>query len=856
MAWWILLLIQVGLQIVSGLLANKPNAKAEKNVEMPQNDGATPIPVVFGECLIKGATILDYFDFKAVPIKIRNPATFFLTTITVGYKYYLGIIFGLGWGKTPTGNAGMLLKEVLIDNRVAWQGTANYNEITPVYIHDPSFFGSPKQEGGVTAQLFMYNGETTGAGLAVQDPNDYWEAQRGLAMPHYRDLAYIVWHGPSFGTLPIEYGFPVSGYIGNSARLWPIAFKVVRQPAAVNSGSVTQPGGTPASSGDHANPIECLYECLTDVNWGAGIPAAQIDTDNFIDATTDVWSEGLGFSYLWTSASPVEEMISEILRFVDGALYTDLQTGKIKVKLVRPETPTITLTNDDFLEIESFTRGSWEDTKNEVRVTFPDHTKVDFEDSTAYWQELANRQIQGVTDAVEISYRGCVSAAQANRLAARDGRVYATPLAKLSGKLDRKAWSFVPGGSFYFTWPEQGIENLVMRVANVRLGTIVDGVISINAVEDVFDAGSATYGAPATTIWTDPLAGEAEDAPHSAVGEIPYFLQRDATPRIFGLAERPDNTHIAYDGAIDGDTDALNADFAPTGTLSAGLSQLTETDYDTTGFDVAGMADADLIEAGSSTSIANEGAGLALLGDPASLTHEWIAFESVTDNEDGTVTLDNIWRGVLDTPPREHAAGTRVWFFSGTFAPFFKALANGQSVRFEALTRTMRNQLTPADATNNDLTIASRALRPLPPYYVRLGGSYTNEIYSGSGDLVFTWREHARATMTQILKQSGTTTAAEAGVTYEVDIVDEDGSTVVRTVTGLSSPTYTYTSADLTTDFGGALQTPLYFHFYSKRDGLRSLYPWIRRVYDFGGSSSMAEDSDTMYEDADVMVET
>src|SRR5690242_10705346 len=46
MAWFVLLLIQVGLQILTGLLTSK-NAKAEKNLDLPHVDASTPIPVPF-----------------------------------------------------------------------------------------------------------------------------------------------------------------------------------------------------------------------------------------------------------------------------------------------------------------------------------------------------------------------------------------------------------------------------------------------------------------------------------------------------------------------------------------------------------------------------------------------------------------------------------------------------------------------------------------------------------------------------------------------------------------------------------------------------------------------------------------
>ncbi len=839
MVWFLLLLIQVGFQVLSGLLAPKPNVKRETEPQLPEIDQSTPIPVPFGECLIKGAMLLDYLDFKSEPIKIRNPSTFFITTLTIGYRYFLGLVFGIGWGKTPQGTEGAVLLEILIDNRVVFTGGAFGNEATPVQIDKPSFFGSEKQEGGIRAHIYYYVGEDLGGG-GGQNVNAYWQAQRGLTMPNYKDLAYCVWHGPSSA---FTIGGKKVGYIGNSARLWPIAFKVRRQTLPISNGVVGRPGDTPASTGNHANPIDCLWECLTSTLFGAGIPSSQLYLggagieNSFLAAAYGCWSEGLGFSYLWTSASPVEEMVAEILRYIDGTLWTDVQTGQIRLRLVRADyTPgdLIELSNDDFLEIESFTRGSWADTRGEVRVTFPDHSKVDFEEGTAFWQDLANVQIQGVQDAAEISYRGCPSQALANRLAARDGRVLATPLAKLTAKADRKIFDFHPGKVFKFSWPEQGISQMILRVANMKLGTVLDGAITINAVEDVFAAGVGTYGTPTSTIWTDPLGGEALDSPFGAAAEIPYWVQRDDVPRVFGISSRPDSTHISYDGAIDGEVDVLNAEFTPTGTLQGTYPQVSLGDFDTSNTLIVGsLVDKANIAAGTTTTIPTEGAGLAIIGDPSTSANEWIAFESVTDNG-STLTLNNVWRGVLDTPPLQHAPSTRIWFYAAGNALFVKALGASQAIIFEALTRTMRDQLTSAEATNRNYTTQRRAFRPLPPYYVTLGGSFTNE-QQNTGDVVLAWRDHSRlagVTATQIIKQSATDETAEAGVTWELDLYKTDGVTLLRSVTGLSSTTYTYLNTDELADSGEAsLQTRLTAKIYAKRDGLRSLYPWIRFVF-------------------------
>lgn len=865
MAFLIMMLVQLGINLISGLL--KPTAKPEQNFKLPQNDGATAIPVAFGECLISGPQIIDYFDFKARPIKKGDPSTFFITSILVGYRYYLGMVFGVCWGKGEhvIENEGAQLREILIDNRTVWTGLGapTLGLYTPIYVNKPSLFGAEDQQGGVRFKGRWYGGaDLTIVGFPpTADP--YWESQRGLTMPHYKGLAYFVFPGASDGFLPVEQGGGLGGYIGNSTNLWPIAFKVRRRPLWVSNGTVADCGDTPSSNGPHANPIECLVEVLCDTDYGAGIPIENLNTTfgtiggfgTFSAAAWQVWSEGLGFSYLWTQASPVEEMVMEILRYVGGVLWTDLQTGKINIFLIRQVTDLSALpsySNSDFTEIDSFTRGSWEDTKNDIRVTFTDHETPDFAENTAYYSELANRQIQGVTDAVEIRFRGCPSMRLANRLAAREARPIAIPLARLTARIDRKMWNSYPGQLFKFSWPEQGISDLVMRVTTVKFGTVLDGRITISALEDVFAAGTEVYGNPAGTVWSDPLDGDAEDA-LGAAGELPYWFYRDNVPRAFGLARRPSAQHIAFTGALNGATDAPDSDFAPTGTLAADYPQLSTGDYDMVGFDVSTVTDAENIAAATAADIATLGASLALLGDPAG-AHEWIAFEGVSVSGT-TVTLDNVWRGLLDTPPIAHAAGARVWFFSQGAALFPTPLADGATATFKALTVTPRNQLLPADATARMVTIHSRALRPLPPAYVLLNGDYDEEFYSGSGDLVFTWREHSRLADLSIFKQGAATGSPEAGTTYEVDICDEDG-TVVRTVTGLSSPTWTYTPADFTGDFGSTPQEPIYFRFYAKRDGLRSLYPWERRVFDFGGvGAAMLEDTATMAEDAEVMIE-
>lgn len=850
--------IQVGLSILSSLLGKKP--KPEKKPDIPETSGDAPIQVPFGTCLIPGGELLDYFDYKAVPIKVRSIATLWLVPITVGYRYYLGIVWALCWGKTPQGgtaNGGLRLLEILIDGRsvatpleiedgsgiiVSEIGALNHQ--TPGYIYKPNFFGNEKQEGGIVTRFVFYTGmDFYDGGLLEHLTRDaYWQQEATkrdatVKLPHYKDLAYLVWYGPSSANIDIFHGGTLtagklSGYIGNSNRLWPVAFKVKRIPICLGGGPVEAGLGTqPTISGEHANPISCLYESFINTEWGLGMSEDELDGPSFQGAAFTCWQEGLGWSYLWTNAAPVFELQQEILTFANGTVYSDRQTGKIVCKLSREDYNVDDLehlTNDDFQEIEEFSRPGWAETKNEVRLTFTDQSKPQFPSETAYWQELANKQQRGETVAEEITYAGSPGMDQALRLAAREGRVFSTPLAQLTATVDRKCWRYHRGKVFVFDWPEEGIEGMVMRVTNVRYGTIQNPAMRIQAVEDIFKVGEATFGEGQQTVWTDPLEADVEQA-EVLPGEVPYFLQKDSLVRVFELAERPNSAHQSYDGAADDNVDLVALDFAPTGLLSSEYPQLTAVYDETETLILNNVIDPDAIEAATAAQIASEGRALAIIGDPAADTHELIAFESaVYDDDLEILTLNKVWRGLLDTTPQTHAANTKVWFLMPFAAIFARPFTTGETVTLKALTRTALTSMRVDQATGHDLVTAGRANRPLPPAYVKLGGDYLDEEQE-TGDLVFTWLERNRLTQTTVLKQSDATVTPESGVEYEVDVYDED-DVFSHTVTGIASATWTYTNAQEVTDFG-ELQSKLTLLFWSMRDGLRSTEPFIRRVF-------------------------
>ena len=88
------------------------------------------------------------------------------------------------------------------------------------------------------------------------------------------------------------------------------------------------------------------------------------------------------------------------------------------------------------------------------------------------------------------------------------------------------------GDVFRFSWAKLGLSEAVFRVGKVQGGTLQDGRITIEAVEDIFGLPTNTYAAQEPVDWTTPNNAPAA-APYRLVYEAPYW----DTVRAFGEAD-------------------------------------------------------------------------------------------------------------------------------------------------------------------------------------------------------------------------------------------------------------------------------------------------------------------------------
>lgn len=105
------------------------------------------------------------------------------------------------------------------------------------------------------------------------------------------------------------------------------------------------------------------------------------------------------------------------------------------------------------------------------------------------------------------------------------------------------------------------------------------------------------------------------------------------------------------------ETGAMEA-MTPSGTLLNAWSAKTAA-VDSVGFIVSG-GDLDfLLTQGTNADGRVRGDNLALV-EP----NEWVSWTTAADNGDGTFTISGVMRGVVDTVPEDHPAGSRVWFIT------------------------------------------------------------------------------------------------------------------------------------------------------------------------------------------------
>jgi hypothetical protein len=130
-------------------------------------------------------------------------------------------------------------------------------------------------------------------------------------------------------------------------------------------------------------------------------------------------------------------------------------------------------------------------------------------------------------------------------------------------------------------------------------------------------------------------------------------------------------------------------------------------------------------------------------------------------------------------------------------------------------------------ANGQPLLLAGRQARPYPPGRIRLNGQTEPAVVAG--DLTVTWAHRDRTQQTAYLvHQDEGDIGPEPGTSYTVRLRDRHGA-LVRSTTGLTGTTWTWTVADAAAD-AGAAGDRVTLEISAVRDGLESWQAQARSV--------------------------
>jgi hypothetical protein len=437
-----------------------------------------------------------------------------------------------------------------------WDGAPWYPERAVITLVRPVSIGeTPDSTEGATAQqveTFRFNLPTPFT-FTISPPGPLVSVE-------------VLWYSviEQEGTTPVQLSAGIHYTVaGNVITLTPAGAMTVaggddeavaRTTFSVSYTYILSTNGPGATLGDAVikamNPAHIIYECLTNREWGRGLPRNKIDDAVFRKTADTLFIEQFGMCIRWNRRDEIQSFIRLIQDHIGATLYEDRTTGLIKLDLIRANYDLALLplfdSSSGLIEISEATVSSSTKMVNEVRVKYRD--PVTNEDRISRASSLATLQASGgVINVMTKDMPGLPTAELASRVAKRELRALSPGLRRFTLKFDRRGNDLVPGGVVRIRDLVRNIPDMVLRIATIDYGTLTNGEINVTAVQDVFDTPRESYPVISPPTWIPP-------SNRACVGnfrlyELPYrTIYRQLSRAEFALV---DNTSAYLGLALD-----------------------------------------------------------------------------------------------------------------------------------------------------------------------------------------------------------------------------------------------------------------------------------------------------------------
>lgn len=668
---------------------------------------------------------------------------------------------------------------------MGWDGAVWYPEKAVIELFRPGETPAPASGATETVTLSQYS----------------YVGSDGLTIPWYTDgilatsVLSVFYRGFEIGTPQLDAGAVswttaevIAGTYIAPGEAVEILYTIDRlaPPAAVNGGLSTERATIKAM-----NPAHIIYECLTNRDWGRGLPRAKLDNETFTKVADSLYAEKLGLCIRWTREDTVEAFVQQVIDHIGGVLFESRESGLIHLRIMRDATRIEDLTefttSSGILSIEEDDSSSPQTLINEVVLSYTDAVTGDTRQVRA--QNVGSAQATGAIYSKSVSYPGIPTPELAARLAQRDLRVGGTPIRRFKFIMDRRAWRLTPGQVFRFSDANRSIGAMLLRVGKIEDRSQDDGTMAVTALQDVFGL-SATSFVGSDPIVTPPSGAPPIAATATAMVESPYIflLKAMAAPQFYALTGN--ETFVTL---LSVRPTPLSLDYGIHTGITGGAFSVKGTGKWTPSC-VCVLALTPLQTSIVVSSLVGQG---IVAGLPAMINDEIVRIVSF----DAGTGVMAIARGCADTIPQSHAALSRMYFYLSGWGRDPTYYSETEEVTGRALTRTSNGTLAFSLAPPVTKTMVLRHPRPYPPANVQFNGIPFPNVISRPGSFALSWFHRNRLTQFEnLVYHQDSSVSPEAGTTYTVKITNRITSAVLRTVAGITGLSYTYNYSDWQSD--------------------------------------------------------
>jgi hypothetical protein len=441
-------------------------------------------------------------------------------------------------------------------------------------------------------------------------------------VPNFRGFSYLLFEDCS---------------LGPNSTPPAIHVEVVGYPDALNGASTRE-------ISNHANPMEVIYDLLTNP-WGRlGLDTALIGTTSFQAAAVTLDDESHGISVLVDRATSCVDVIREILSNIDAVLYIDPLLGTLEIALIRDDYTVAALPEftDDHMDldgVEEMTQTTWENVIDQIRVSYEARLS-NSKTTTAIAQNMATfygRSPNRVRSR-DLRYQYIKSWGQIRNVAARELSVASQPVLRARIPFNREAFDLRPGDVFRWSSDSYGWTDRVMRVVHVDFGGD-DGNIKVLCFEDRFALDKPVFGDPVEVVpitFPDPQPATVRQTIEMPQwmgyrAEVEGLVANRDHARLFTLARPPGDDedryipHISEDAGTTYTKDGEKRRFATYAKVQLAYNRTIEP-YDTaTHLRIKALSDPNVLQAQTEAQI--RAGGNLVLGNAAA-GQEIVSYES------------------------------------------------------------------------------------------------------------------------------------------------------------------------------------------------------------------------------------